>query len=188
MWQSFRSLFWSRSVQYFLNSPVADLKQVLFNSYKWICTSINNKIRKTNKIQTWLNLLVKLTTCGAMTSLFFLFQEQLESSAGWMDLNTATSSRVNWLARSSAWIFVATVAWGTGEALLLRPGNEFDLQVTELLKQKWSIQTHSFGWIKTSNFVWQFRLSLYLTFSITVTTKTMVNVKKKLNCELILKT
>ena len=83
-------------------------------------------------IQTWLNRLVKLTTFGATKSLFFLFHEQLESSSGLMLLKTPTSNNVNCDARSSAGISVATVAFGTGELTLQRPGNEFDLDATDL--------------------------------------------------------
>lgn len=50
---------------------------------------------------TWLNRLVKATTFGATTSLFFLFQAQLDNSSGWMLKKTGKSNKVSWEANSS---------------------------------------------------------------------------------------
>jgi hypothetical protein len=44
---------------------------------------------------------VEATIFGAISILFFLFQEQESSSSGWMAWKTGRSSKVNWLARSS---------------------------------------------------------------------------------------
>ena len=55
----------------------------------------------TTQKDTWLNRLVKATIFGAVSSFFFLFQEQERSSSDVIDLKTGRSRRVSWLAKSS---------------------------------------------------------------------------------------
>lgn len=98
---------------------------------------INTKIltSKNTISLTWLNRRVKLTTLGATINLFFLFHEQLVSSSGLMLLKTALSNKVNWVAKSSAGMFMTKVMFWIEELLSFCLGNELVFPVTVFLKK-----------------------------------------------------
>lgn len=125
---------------------MANNECILFKSYNFLATRIKcaiiserclgvEKLRISWTVQklTWLNRRVNATTFGATRSLFFLFHEQLDSSSGLIALKTLRSRSVNWFARSSGEIPVATSGSDPCSVVLDRPGNEFDLLPNEFL-------------------------------------------------------